>query len=66
MDSRQQKEIRILNRVLRITASGLEYEPDVRHVETIIQDLDLVGANGVNTPGVRHTWSRSKRPDIEA
>ena len=56
-----QKEIRILNRVLRITTGGLEYEPDVRHVETIIQELGLQGSNGVNTPGTKQKFEEEPR-----
>ena len=34
------KEIIILNRILRWTSSGLEYEPDPRHAEMIIRHLE--------------------------
>ena len=44
-------EGRLLNRVLRCTHKGWEIKPDQRHVDLIIQDLDLGKANEVITPG---------------
>ena len=37
------KEIRILNRTLRWTADGVEYEADDKHVATIIKGVGLQG-----------------------
>ena len=45
------KEIRILNRILRLTDQGLRYEADPRHAELLVQALDLT--NSVTTPGVK-------------
>ena len=47
----QVKEARVLNRVIRITEHGWEYEPDQRHAELIIEDMGMKEANPVNTPG---------------
>ena len=45
------KEIRILNRIITWTASGIEYEGDQRHVEIAQQSLQLTGeSKGVVTP----------------
>ena len=44
-------EGRLLNRIIRCTQQGWEVEPDQRHVDLIIQGLDLKGANNVTTPG---------------
>ena len=44
-------EARLLNRVVRCTGDGWEVEPDQRHADLIVQDLQLSGANGVTTPG---------------
>ena len=49
--SQDDKEGRVLNRILRWTAAGLEYEADPRQVEKLVRDLRLVGANPVSTPG---------------
>ena len=47
----EETEARVLNRVVRITAQGWEYEPDPRHVEMLIDGLALRNAKSVNTPG---------------
>ena len=44
------KEARILNRIVRATQAGWEYEPDSRHAEILIKELNLVGAKGVSSP----------------
>jgi hypothetical protein len=38
------QEVRILNRVVRWTQQGIEYEPDQRHAEMVVKDLGLEGA----------------------
>ena len=49
----QEREVRILNRVIRWTEDGLEYEPDQRHSEIAIRELGLEGARAVATPGTK-------------
>ena len=49
------KEIRILNRVLRLTPEGLRYEADPRHAEMLVRALDLASASSVLTPGVKES-----------
>ena len=44
------KEMKILNRVVRLTASGLLYEADPRHAEMLMRAVDE-GANSRATPG---------------
>ena len=34
-----------------VPSDGWEVEPDQRHVDLIVQELELTGANGVITPG---------------
>ena len=46
-------EIRILNRIVRITPTGLTYEADPRHVDLLAQSMDMSSANSVGTPGVK-------------
>ena len=46
----EQKEGRVLNRIIRVTEDGWEYEADQRHVDILIDELGLRGANGVQTP----------------
>ena len=51
-EKHNQQEIRILNRIVRWTKEGLEYEPDQRHGELIVKELGLEGANSLSSPGV--------------
>ncbi len=45
------KEARILNRTIRWTNEGIEYEPDRRHADLIIKEVIPEGAKSVTTPG---------------
>ena len=47
-------EIRILNRIVRVTERGLEYEADPRHVDLIVQSLNLEKSKPVATPGTKN------------
>ena len=47
------REIRILNRILRLTEFGLRYEADPRHAEMLVKALGLSSASSVLTPGVK-------------
>ena len=51
-------EIKILNRCLKLTAEGLVYEADPRHVDLLSDAFNLSKASGVQTPGV-------KDPDVD-
>ncbi|MBV61870.1 MAG: hypothetical protein CMH65_11270 [Nevskiales bacterium] len=52
------KEARVLNRVVRWTNSGLEYEADPRQAERLVRDLKLEGAKALGTPGVKATLAQ--------
>ena len=52
-DTGDAREMRILNRIVRWTADGLEYEADQRHAEIIVKEMVLETAAKVNTPGTR-------------
>ena len=52
------KEAKVLNRIIRWTDAGLEYECDPRQVEQVIRDLGLQGCKAVGTPGVRQTFEQ--------
>ena len=47
------KEMRVLNRIVRITEDALLYEADPRHAEMLIQSFQLEGSKAVVTPGVK-------------
>ena len=59
------KSIRILNRVLEWTPQGLVYEADQRHSEIIIEQLGLNHTNGtVTTPGAKMIKSDNDDDDL--
>lgn len=45
-------EGKILNRIVRATSSGWEYECDQRHVEVLVEEVELAGTRALSTPGV--------------
>ena len=47
------KEGLVLNRVIRWTDSGLEYEADPRQAEKLLEEMGLEGTNTVATPGIK-------------
>ena len=63
---RPRPDVRILNRVLRWTFEGIEYEPDQRHAEHVIQRMGLEtgkpsGVTGVATDNLKDD-EREKHP----
>ena len=61
---KQEREVRVLNRVIRWTDCGLEFEPDQRHAEMVVRDLGLENANAVATPGTREDQALASVPVI--
>ena len=51
-DQGQVPEVRILNRILRWGQEGIEYEPDQRHAEKVVEELGLEKSKAVSTPCV--------------
>ena len=51
----QSEEVRVPNRIIRWTRTGLEYEPDQRHAERIISELELETCESVSTPRVQES-----------
>lgn len=47
------KDARVLHRIVRWEAGGLEYEGDPRQGEEVVLDLGLEGAKSVATPGTK-------------
>jgi hypothetical protein len=62
-DIHDEKEMVILNRIIRWTSESLEYEPDPRHVEIIIDELDLRGSKSVGTPGTKNNNESEKEEE---
>ena len=53
------KEGIVLNRIIRWTNAGIEYESDPRQTEKLIAECGLTGANTVATPGVRLSFDEA-------
>ena len=49
-DPNDEKQLKILNRIITVEENGYTYEPDARHAETIIIELGLQDAKSVSTP----------------
>ena len=47
------QELRILNRVIALSSSGLTYEADPRHTDLLMSSLGLTDSNAVAAPGVK-------------
>ena len=47
----ENREEKVLNRIIRITPEGWEYEADQRHGELVVQGMGLEEAKSVSTPG---------------
>jgi hypothetical protein len=54
-ENKDDKEIRILNRVVYWTKEGIKYEPDQRHAEIAIKLAGVEGKKSVSTPGCKPT-----------
>ena len=52
-EEEDEKELKILNRIIRMTPRGIEYEADLRHAELISEEMLVSDSKGVDTPGVR-------------
>ena len=55
------KEGIVLNRVIRWTDEGIEYESDPRQTEKLIAECGLAGSNTVATPGVRLSFDEATK-----
>ena len=52
-DESDAQEIRVLNRIVRISPEGLLYEADPRHDELLAKSLGLEDCKPVATPGIK-------------
>ncbi len=52
-ESGDDKEAKVLNRIIRYTPTAIEFEGDQRHAEIIARELNVDGARSVSTPGSR-------------
>ena len=57
----EDREARVLNRIIRVIPECWEYEPDQRHADILIQAMNLSGAKGVKAPGEdEKNWEMSE------
>ena len=56
----QEREVKILSRVIRWTNTGLEYEADQRHADLLIKEMKLENAKEVVTPIVGHSIEKEE------
>ena len=64
--SPHKQEIRVLNRTLRWTAEGVEYEADQRHGELIVKGMEMENAAPAPIPGVTYTKEEAKDSEDSA
>ena len=64
-DAKDSKEIRRLNRVLRMTPTGIAWEADPRHVELLVKSLGLEECRAVVTPGVKPKMEDAEYSDAD-
>ena len=57
-------EIRILNKVVRMTEAGIELEADPRHAELVIKELGLESARPSLVPGSKTEGKTSATADV--
>ena len=60
------KEMRVLNRIVRVTDSGLRYEADPRHAEMLARALKLESCKHMVTPGVKLPFNDTAVTDDDA
>ena len=65
-DATDEKEMRVLNRIVRVVGEGLLYEPDPRHVELLLRDLGIPpGSKDSATPGRKPEYDPDIHPQPE-
>ena len=63
-ESSDEKEVTVLNRIIRWTSAGYEYEADARHAVLIIRSLGLELGKGVVTPGTEAEKDKEGRDNV--
>ena len=58
-------ETRILNRIIRWTDSGIEYEADQRHAEAVIDSMGVKDSKSLCTPGIAETGAEAAEAEVE-
>ena len=61
-DSHDVKDVMILNRLVHYSQTGTTYEADPRHVQILINELNLNEGRAVTTPGTARTKTGDEKP----
>ena len=64
-DEGQQRQGKILNRIITYTAEGILYEADPRHIETMIKDMKFEEAKIVKIPGMKDEEGNMENEKVE-
>ena len=64
-DLHDEKQVKVLDRLITVEESGYTYEPDVRHSELIIKELGLQAAKSVATPVAEENYENGEPLDHE-
>ena len=59
------KEVRVLNKIIRHTANGIELEADPRHAESVVRDLGLTDGKPSKVPGKKEEGDNKHRLEDE-
>ena len=63
-DKNDERDMRVLNRIVRVVDEGLLYEPDPRHVEYLLRDLGLsMKDNSRACPGRKPEYNPDIHPE---
>ena len=59
----QASEVRILNKIVRMSKAGIELEADPRHVELPVRELQMEDAKITSVPGAKPVKTTTKKID---
>ena len=57
------QEVRILNKIVRYTPTGIELEADPRHAELVVRELGLENAKSSRTPGTKDVRKKEDKDE---
>ena len=60
-----EKELKVLNRIIRCEETGYTYEPDQRHAEILIEGMGVKESRGVKTPGIKDEREEQEEDETE-
>ena len=64
-DAGQTRQGRVFNRVITWEEGGIAWEPDPRHVETLLKQMGLEDGKSLSIPGAKPTFSKKKSEEAD-